>query len=671
MEPDRLIHHYCAYHRDSRLEFGWVRALQKNKLVVQPVLGREQFLPINRILWSQPSQQIAEGGALQQLTRILEEAEGLAAQIDLPTIHDLVEPGAELTLDEIAQDFLEEPEVLANQVALLLALQNTEDWFRRNRQNTYTPLTEEEQQQLHQRRERELARQQREANVRKWIEELELGKWPSPEAQTQSQQDWLEQLRSLIFFGRDSGYWKELAPWIGLGASHEQADEQQLRRLLQKAGQPVRWGELQLRKAQVALDFPEEALQAADMLRQRAQVNFSSLPEERPVFTVDAAKTKDYDDAISVKSWTERSIELSVHIADLTQHIDPEDSLFSLAEQRISSVYTVEDTYPMFPEVLANDYFSLRAGTPKTVMSFHLQLFLDGTCLLHGIELEQIVVQQNLTYEEVDSFVVQQDSFWGMLFNCCDAQRKLRLANGALDIERKEFELDITDPENIRVLERDRESPANSLVQELAILVNQLAGEQLERARLPGIFRTQAPYEITQEPVESEKLTMDHVNIEGARLAVNPGAHSGLGCSVYMQVTSPIRRFVDLLCQWQLRHALQHQQALFSEQQLMGWASEIELRQRSYARTEREIERYWKLRYVGQHLGHVFAARVRRELNQRIEIELEDLGLVCQLPGSRLKGTQLGIEVMQVDPEGGNLFGEFRDHPEEANSGEQ
>ena len=98
MEPDRLIHHYCAYHRDSRLEFGWVRALQKNKLVVQPVLGREQFLPTNRILWSQPSQQIAEGGALQQLTRILEEAEGLAAQIDLPTIHDLVEPGAELTL---------------------------------------------------------------------------------------------------------------------------------------------------------------------------------------------------------------------------------------------------------------------------------------------------------------------------------------------------------------------------------------------------------------------------------------------------------------------------------------------------------------------------------------------------------------------------------------------
>ena len=149
MEPDHLIHHYCAYQRDSRLEFGWIRALQKNRLVVQPVLGREQFLPTNRVLWSRPSQQIAEGVALQQLTRILEEAEGLVVQIDLPTIHALVEPGTELTLDEIAQDFLEEPEGLAHQIALLLALQNTEDWFRRNRQNIYTPLTDEEQQQLH------------------------------------------------------------------------------------------------------------------------------------------------------------------------------------------------------------------------------------------------------------------------------------------------------------------------------------------------------------------------------------------------------------------------------------------------------------------------------------------------------------------------------------------
>ena len=670
MEPDRLIHHYCAYHRDSRLEFGWIRALQKNRLAVQPVLGREQFLPTNRILWSQPSQQNAEYGALQQLNHILEEAEVLAEQIDLPTIHALVEPGSESTLAELAQDFLEKPEALDQQIALLLVLQNTEDWFRRNRKNTYTPLTEEEQQQLQQRREREMAHKQREANVRMWVKELELGNWPNAEEQTQNQRDWVEQLRSLLFFGRDSGYWKELAPWISLGASHGQADEQQLRRLLQKAGQPVSWGELQLRKAQITLNFPDEALQAAEVLHQQTHTNFSNLPEERPVFTIDAAKTRDYDDAISVKSWTERSIELSVHIADLTQHIDPEDALFSLAEQRISSVYTVEDTYPMLPEILANDHFSLRANVSRAVMSFNLQLFLDGTCLLHGIEHEQIIVQQNLTYDEVDTFVEQQDSFWEILFKCCDSQRKLRLANGALDIERKEFELDITDPANIHVLERDRESPANSLVQELAILVNRLAGEQLERTHLPGIFRTQAPYEITKEPAEGEKLTMDHVNIEGARLAVNPGTHSGLGCSVYMQVTSPIRRFVDLLCQWQLRNALQHQQALFSEQQLMGWASEIELRQRFYARTEREIERYWKLRYVGQHLGQVFAARVRRELNQRVEIELEDIGLVCQLPGSHPKGTQLGIEVLQVDSEGGNLFGEFRDHPGHANSRE-
>lgn len=666
MEPDRLIHHYCAYYRDGRLEFGWVRSLQKNRLVIQPAQGREQFLPAHRLLWSQPSGQTAEGGALQQLARLLEQAQACAQEVDLPTMHSLVEPGSETGLAELAMDFLEEPERLEQQLGLFLALQQDEDWFRRNRQNSYTPLSEEERQQIQRQREKEQARQAREANVRRWIQELELGQWPAPSDQEEAQREWVEQLRSLLFFGRESGYWKELSPWLGLGASHEQADEQQLRRWLQKAGRPVSWSELQLRKSQVNPEFTGEVLRWAEELYQRPLPALNVVPQERPAFTIDAEKTLDYDDAISIKGWTERSIEISVHIADLTQHIDPDDALFGLAEQRISSVYTTEATFPMFPEILSNDRFSLKAQQPRAVMSFDLQLFLDGTCLLHDIRHEEVKVHQNLTYEEVDQLVARQESFWDLLYRCCESQRQLRLGQGALDVERREFDLDISDPDQIRILPRDRDSPANSLVQELAVLVNRLAGEQLEQLGLPGIFRTQPPYEIVQELREGERLTMDHISIEGARLAISPGPHSGLGCSVYMQVTSPIRRFVDLLCQWQLRHARQHQQPLFSEEQLMSWATQIELRQRSYARTEREIERYWKLRYLGQHLGEIFAGRVRRELNQRVEVELEELGLVCQLPGTRPKGTQLGVEVLQVDPEGGNLLGEFRDYPTES-----
>ena len=109
-----------------------------------------------------------------------------------------------------------------------------------------------------------------------------------------------------------------------------------------------------------------------------------------------------------------------------------------------------------------------------------------------------------------------------MLFNCCDAQRKLRSQRSLRHRAKGVGVRYITDPENIRVLERDRDSPANSLVQELAILVNQLSQENsLNELVYPYLSYSGALRDYVV-PAEGEKLTMDHVDIEGARLAVNP-----------------------------------------------------------------------------------------------------------------------------------------------------
>lgn len=663
MDAASLTHHFCAFFRDGRLDFGWIRGLQKNRLAIQPLQGREQFLPPNRLLWSIKAEESDEQRALTTLGQWLQQARNQQAAIELPTIHSLLEPESALTLEELAELFLEEPQHPAQQLSLFLALQQDEDWFKRNRNNTYTPFSPEEQEQRRLQRERELAKQQREEEVRRWVDELEHGNWPPPAEQTAGQQAWVQQLRSLLTKGRESPDWKELSGLLGLGNAHEQADERQLRRLLAKAGSPVSWGELQLLKSQVTASFPASVMTWAEALIQKPLPALPVAPVERPSYTIDAAKTEDYDDAISVQSWTERSIELCVHIADLTQFIDPDDALFSLAEQRVSSVYTAERVYPMLPEVLSNDHFSLREQVPRAVMTFALQLFADGSFVLQEIRHEILTIDRNLTYDEVDQLVEQADSFWGVLHRCSEGLKQQRIAQGALNIERREYELDISDPDRIRIVPRDRNSPANSLVQELAVLVNRIAGEALEERNIPGIFRTQPPYELVQELREGEKLTMDHINIEAARLAVTPSPHSGLGCPVYMQVTSPIRRFVDLLCQWQLRQALRTNDALFTTDDLMSWAFQIEQRQKAYVRTEREIERYWKLRYLGQHLGETFVGRVRRELPQKIEIELEEIGFTFQMPGSFTKGTPLQVEVQQVDPEGGSLLAELQAAP--------
>ncbi|MGY8700490.1 MAG: RNB domain-containing ribonuclease, partial [bacterium] len=177
-------------------------------------------------------------------------------------------------------------------------------------------------------------------------------------------------------------------------------------------------------------------------------------------------------------------------------------------------------------------------------------------------------------------------------------------------------------------------SAANRIIEELAISVNCETGRIFQEADFPGIYRTQSSYEIIKEVAEGTKLSMENIRIEPARLSTIPGKHAGLGCDVYMQATSPIRRFVDLVTQQNLKLLINQQEPVFSEEDMMRWSEEISLRQRKYSRAEREIIKFWKLKYLQQHLGDNFEAKVRKKLaNNNTEIELLELDCVVSAAG--------------------------------------
>lgn len=144
---------------------------------------------------------------------------------------------------------------------------------------------------------------------------------------------------------------------------------------------------------------------------------------------------------------------------------------------------------------------------------------------------------------------------------------------------------------------------------------------------------------------------MENIRIEPAKLSTLPGKHAGLGCEVYMQATSPIRRFVDLVTQQNLKLLIKKQEPVFSEEDMMRWSEEISLRHRKYSRAERDIIKYWKLKYLQQHLGDNFEAKVRKKLtNNNTEIEL--LLLDCTVPVAGLteheSGKQLLLRIDEV-----------------------
>ena len=175
--PAPPIHHFCLFFRDGRLDSGWVESVQKNKLVVQPLQGKTQFLPEARLLhtWPPAATFADTNSALAELPDQLEKAEFFQQAHDLETMHGLCEVGEEYTLAELTETFLTDPEDVLDQAGLLLALQADERWFRRTRSQGYLPRSAEELAHLDAQLAREQARAEKVAQIQEWVRQLEVG----------------------------------------------------------------------------------------------------------------------------------------------------------------------------------------------------------------------------------------------------------------------------------------------------------------------------------------------------------------------------------------------------------------------------------------------------------------------------------------------------------------
>ncbi|MBT5795239.1 MAG: RNB domain-containing ribonuclease [Deltaproteobacteria bacterium] len=633
---ESLVFHYCVFFRDNRMEYGWIEGIQKNKLIIVPLHGKKQFLAGNRIAfsWKDDKLPLNADAAHESIAEQTKKAEQFQRSCELETMHSLLDEIKEYSLEELAVDFLDDAEDTICKLGLFLALREDSFWFKHNRNLTYTPRTEEELELLKVQLARQKELKERELNIQTWIKNLESGDWDADSEISTEQRQWLHQLLNLLTEGTDSQYWKEMSSLLDWGSALGIGEKNALKRWLERAGSPVSTSRLTLLRASVREHFSNEIYQEVERVRNIPLEKQEMLSPEVPTFTVDAKKTRDYDDAFSVMEWSSGGLVIAVHITDLSDFVYPQDALFKEAEARISSVYSLEESIPMIPDELSSDTFSLKAGEDRKVLSFMFQLSANGTWNLLEVVPRVIRVQKNLSYEEADHLIEEKRDFWGLLNKFCQRSLEQRLENGALNLSRKEFDFNISDPKDIKITALNRNSAANRIIEELAISVNCETGRIFQEADFPGIYRTQSSYEIIKEVAEGTKLSMENIRIEPARLSTIPGKHAGLGCNVYMQATSPIRRFVDLVTQQNLKLLINQHEPVFSEEDMMRWSEEISLRQRKYSRAEREIIKFWKLKYLQQHLGDNFEAKVRKKLaNNNTEIELLELDCVVSAAG--------------------------------------
>ncbi|MBU3724391.1 MAG: shikimate dehydrogenase [Burkholderiaceae bacterium] len=345
------------------------------------------------------------------------------------------------------------------------------------------------------------------------------------------------------------------------------------------------------------------AIAEEDLAVAVAQANRLQLPEApSPAYSIDDVTTTEIDDAFSLVALEDGGWRVGIHIAAPGAGITPESPLGRLARERASTVYFPGDKITMLPEPVIAAY-SLDEGGSRPALSLYVDFNAQGERIATQSRLERVPIAANLRLGEWEKALdqplesINADQLpWPGIKPMLAIAHKLRAGREAVrgrpePSGRTDFNFYVdwnaANPDALmqgdgmpRIVERRRGSPVDVLVSEFMILANTVWGDMLALARLPGVYRVQT--------------------VGRVRLQTQPGPHQGLGVANYAWSTSPLRRYSDLLNQWQMLAVLGHRQAVFkgNEAELFSSVTQFDTLYNQYGDFQETIERYWAQRWL-------------------------------------------------------------------------
>ena len=382
--------------------------------------------------------------------------------------------------------------------------------------------------------------------------------------------------------------------------------------------------------------------------------DFDDLPlSEAKAFSIDDAQTTEIDDALSVTPRPQGGWRVGIHIAAPGLVVVPDNALGAIARERLSTVYMPGHKITMLPDEVV-EAFTLAEGRICPALSLYLDVASDLRIEGQESKLERIHIAANLRHHDIEpvfndetlaagdksglaDFPYRDELYmlW-QLATVMEAGRGKPSANRAqkdynyrIDWERDGVDAGFTAKGWISLDERPRGSPLDMLVAEMMIAANSGWGAALRDAGIAALYRAQS----------SGKVRMTTV----------AAPHDGLGVDCYAWSSSPLRRYIDLINQWQLIAWLRGETPRYTakDSEFLAALRDFELTYAAYADFQRGMERYWCLRWLLQETQTTATAVVLREHLVR----LEDLPLVLRVnslpPLDR--GARVELDIGRID----------------------
>lgn len=409
------------------------------------------------------------------------------------------------------------------------------------------------------------------------------------------------------------------------------------------------------------IDFPEGVEKEADELEKK----WKKIPEDeiskrldlrnKDIFTIDPADAKDFDDAIHIEKLENGNFEIGVHIADVSHYVQPGTELDKEAAKRATSVYLVDRTIPMLPEVLSNDLCSLNPEEEKLAFSAIFEVDKNTKVISRKFGKSVILSKKRFTYEEAQAVIDAESGPYVEelmeLNRLAKKMAEIKRAQGAIEFEADEIKFDLDEKGRpIRVIKKER-LDTHKLVEEMMLLANREVAKFIhEKGKVNGGIQNKLIYRIHDLPnkdklddlakfvkglgyflpldeegyVEAKNLNKLFDDVEGkieenliktaavrtmskAIYAQENIGHFGLAFKFYTHFTSPIRRYPDLLVHRILFKFLNNQKIDPSELNYFEKAAAISTEREIMAtEAERESIRYKQAEYMQDHIGETF-----------------------------------------------------------------
>lgn len=584
--------------------------------------------------------------------QLLAQAQALGQSIELDLAWEFA-PEGEFGFDELAREYFSQQASLPEQAAMLLRLFESPHYFRRAGKGRFKKAAADV-----------LAlalaaiekKKQLQAQISQWAAELAAGACPASVR---------EQLYKILFRPDKN------APEYKAVVEAARTSQTAPLALLQKAGAIA--SPYQFHWQRFLFDFFPKGTNFPPL---QAPPVADNLPlADVQAFSIDDSSTTEIDDALSLQGLGTGAVTLGIHIAAPGLAIAPNSVLDQLARERLSTVYMPGHKITMLPDAVVQHY-TLQAGRACPALSLYV-MFDEATLAVTGTQskLEQVPIAVNLRHDQLDALVTAewlehpaleaanndqgdlnrlpgaqvQLAFLYRLANHLKAQREL-VRGKPENFNRPDYNFKLlgkvadepAGDEEVEITTRQRGAPLDLIVAEAMILANSTWGNWMAELGVPGIYRSQASL------APGVKV----------RMGTKALPHAGIGVKSYAWSSSPLRRYTDLVNQWQILACVRHgaTAALAApfkpkDAELFSIISAFDAAYTAYNSYQGSMERFWTLKYVQQNAITELTAGVVKDGLAEVIVRAHDLPLVLPVLGGQglPRGAQVRVKLGAID----------------------